>query len=436
MKVPRPQSTLGAFVELIAIVAFAIGLALLIQAFIVKPFLIPSASMVPTLTEGQRVLVDRVSFRLGGDPEIGDIIVFHPPTGAEGNRCGAEHEPKQACPEPTAGELDTNFIKRIVAGPATSSTSRTVTPVVNGVVAEEPFIKECGGGPECNLTEADHDPGRSLLHDGRQPWRQRRQPLLGTRPRRLDHRTGLRHLLASEPLGHLLAPSRLPRPSRSGAGAGRDGRRTTWLFRFDQSFGTRFVAGADEAGRGSLAGPLVAAGGPLRLRPDRARAAQGARRARRLQAQDRGGEGPPLPGDPRHRRARSSSPSRCAGGIDSRGLHVTNLEALGECLAKVAVDGATCLSDGFRLGRRCPVEHRHVVEGDARSAAIAAASVVAKVTRDRYMRRADELFPGWDFAGNVGYSSESHRDAIERLGISPLHRRSFASVAYSQLELG
>ncbi|HYU59956.1 MAG TPA: hypothetical protein VEK39_04295, partial [Solirubrobacterales bacterium] len=117
-----------------------------------------------------------------------------------------------------------------------------------------------------------------------------------------------------------------------------------------------------------------------------------------------------------------------------RGLHVSNLVALRCCLERVAVDGAACLVDGFRLPG-CAVEHQAVVEGDARSAAIAAASVVAKVTRDRYMRRADGAYPGWDFAGNVGYSTPEHRAAIAELGISALHRRSFNSIAYSQLEL-
>ena len=126
---------------------------------------------------------------------------------------------------------------------------------------------------------------------------------------------------------------------------------------------------------------------------------------------------------------------RCAGGIDRRGLHVTNIEALSVALERLAPgDGATCLTDGFAL-RRCRVPHRAVIEGDATSAAIAAASVVAKVTRDRYMRRAAERHPGWGFEEHVGYSTPEHREAIERLGISPLHRRSFQSVAYSQLEL-
>ena len=74
--------------------------------------------------------------------------------------------------------------------------------------------------------------------------------------------------------------------------------------------------------------------------------------------------------------------------------------------------------------------------GDSRSAAIAAASVLAKVTRDRYMRRAHERHPAWDFATNVGYSTPEHRAAIAAEGVSPLHRMSFASIAYQQLALG
>jgi ribonuclease HII len=100
----------------------------------------------------------------------------------------------------------------------------------------------------------------------------------------------------------------------------------------------------------------------------------------------------------------------------------------------VAREEATRLVDGFRLPA-CELQHTPVVDGDARSAAIAAASVVAKVTRDRYMRRVAALYPGWNFEGNVGYSTPEHREAIIRHGICPLHRRSFASVAYSQLDL-
>ncbi|MGH2951395.1 MAG: hypothetical protein ACRDKX_05050, partial [Solirubrobacterales bacterium] len=133
--------------------------------------------------------------------------------------------------------------------------------------------------------------------------------------------------------------------------------------------------------------------------------------------------------------ARVAVTVRCVRGIDARGLHVTNLAALGRSLERVAVPGAACLVDGFSIPA-CGVGHRPVIDGDARSAAIAAASVVAKVTRDRYMHRADGTYPGFGFAGNVGYSTPEHRAAIIDLGPSALLRRSFQSIAYSQLELG
>lgn len=125
---------------------------------------------------------------------------------------------------------------------------------------------------------------------------------------------------------------------------------------------------------------------------------------------------------------------RCVRGIDQRGLHRTNLEALRTALESVAHPEALCLVDGFRVAA-LPQEQRAVVGGDGRSAAIAAASVLAKVTRDRYMRRAESRHPGWDFASNVGYSTPEHRAAIAARGVSPLHRMSFASIAYQQLDL-
>jgi ribonuclease HII len=133
--------------------------------------------------------------------------------------------------------------------------------------------------------------------------------------------------------------------------------------------------------------------------------------------------------------AKSAVVVRCVRGIDARGLHRTNLEALRSALRAVARPDAICLVDGFRLG---PLEYeqRAVVDGDTKSAAIAAASILAKVTRDRYMRRAAEIHRGWEFETNVGYSTPEHRAAIAANGVSPLHRLSFASIAYQQLALG
>ena len=214
-----------------------------------------------------------------------------------------------------------------------------------------------------------------------------------------------------------------------------DGRRTAWLFKFDQNYGHRYVAGADEAGRGCLAGPLVAAGVLFdyeKLGPDERKLLAGLDDSKKKTLEERQALYPAVIACAE----RIVVTARCAQGIDARGLHVTNLQALADCLSRVAVPGAKCLSDGFRLGSRCAVPHEAVVGGDARSAAIAAASVVAKVTRDRYMERAAEAYPDWDFAGNVGYSTPEHREAIMANGISALHRRSFASTAYSQLSLG
>jgi ribonuclease HII len=216
---------------------------------------------------------------------------------------------------------------------------------------------------------------------------------------------------------------------RAKARAGSGGR----LFRFDRSLGSRWVCGADEAGRGCLAGPLVAAAvlfdvEALGVRERRALAALNDSKQHTPQAR---AELYPVV---MRTAVKVAVVSRCVRGIDSRGLHVTNLAALREALMRVAVPGAICLSDGF------PVpdfghDQRPVVGGDATSAAIAAASVIAKVTRDRFMQRMEARYPGWEFAAHVGYSTPEHRDAIMRQGVSPLHRMSFASTAYQQLAL-
>ena len=126
--------------------------------------------------------------------------------------------------------------------------------------------------------------------------------------------------------------------------------------------------------------------------------------------------------------------SRCVRGIDARGLHKTNLAALRDALRGVTAAVGTevlCLVDGFAVPE-FERPQRAIVDGDATSAAIAAASIIAKVTHDRYMHRADRQHPGWGFAEHVGYSTPVHRAAILRQGVSPLHRMSFQSLAYQQ----
>ncbi len=154
MRMPRPQSTFGAIVELLAIVAFAVGLALLIQAFVVKPYVIPSGSMIPTLEEGQRVLVQRVGYHFS-DPEVGDIVVFHPPEGAQLEHCGSppQQPPQgQVCVN-TADTADSdNFIKRVVATPGDTLKVVDGHAIVNGEPIEDDFIKPCGAvGRGCDF---------------------------------------------------------------------------------------------------------------------------------------------------------------------------------------------------------------------------------------------------------------------------------------------
>jgi ribonuclease HII len=206
------------------------------------------------------------------------------------------------------------------------------------------------------------------------------------------------------------------------------------LFRYDRSLGPRFVAGADEAGRGCLAGPLVAAAvlfDQERLRPADIRSLSGLDDSKRQSPAARAELYPVI----LRLALKVCVVSRCAPGIDERGLHKTNLAALRDALLGVACDGSICLSDGFALGA-LGFEHRAVIGGDSTSAAIAAASVIAKETRDRYMRRADARHPGWEFAQHVGYATPEHREAIRRLGVTPLHRLSFQSAAYQQLTFG
>ena len=196
------------------------------------------------------------------------------------------------------------------------------------------------------------------------------------------------------------------------------------------------IAGADEAGRGCLAGPLVAAAvlfdhDALTTRELRSLAALNDSKQHSAEARE---ELYPLV---LRCAARVAVVSRCVRGIDARGLHKTNLAALRDALRGVTqgLDGdVLCLVDGFSVPA-FERPQRAIVDGDATSAAIAAASIVAKVTRDRFMHHADTTHPGWSFAEHVGYSTPSHREAILRQGVSPLHRMSFQSLAYQQLAL-
>jgi signal peptidase I len=124
--------------EVALIAALAVLLAVAVQAYAVKPYQIPSESMEPTLDVGQRVIVNRLSMRLGDDPDPGDIVVFHPPTSAEraGQSRQCESEPAlrrdEICPNAGSTSAETTFIKRVVAGPGDRLKIIDGAPVVNG----------------------------------------------------------------------------------------------------------------------------------------------------------------------------------------------------------------------------------------------------------------------------------------------------------------
>ena len=153
----------------------ALGLALAIQAWIVKPYQIPSGSMEPTLDIGQRVLVNRFLYHFK-DPKIGDIVVFHPPEGAEGGRANSaacNRGQDEPCPSRPTRRSSDNFIKRIVAGPGDTLAVKEGHPVVNGKVDSRRALHQSLRSSDLQFAETDHDPTRPLLHDGRQSWGKR-----------------------------------------------------------------------------------------------------------------------------------------------------------------------------------------------------------------------------------------------------------------------
>ncbi|HEX2044932.1 MAG TPA: ribonuclease HII [Gaiellaceae bacterium] len=204
------------------------------------------------------------------------------------------------------------------------------------------------------------------------------------------------------------------------------------LLAFDRRLGVRYVAGADEAGRGSLAGPLVVAGVLFdyeRLRDHRVRPLALLNDSKQV--------------GPAEREALFRAVARCASRIavrvippatiDGDGLHRSNLRGLREALASLSPPAEACLVDGFRLGPLAP-PHEAVVDGDQKSAVVAAASIVAKVVRDRAMRRLDALYPHYGFVSHVGYITPGHSAVVRERGPTGIHRRSFEARCYAELE--
>lgn len=188
--------------------------------------------------------------------------------------------------------------------------------------------------------------------------------------------------------------------------------------------GYSLVAGIDEAGRGPLAGPVVAAAVvlPPELAGDepwlksindskRLSPAQRERAAELIQ-----------------RRALAVGVGRCASSeIDTLGILPATIEAMMQAIGSLSVRPDHLLFDYIPL-KTCGFPFQTVVKGDSISYSIAAASIVAKVTRDRWMRQADEQYPGYDFAQHKGYPTAAHVSRLKELGPCSIHRRSFAPV--------
>ncbi|HZK49794.1 MAG TPA: ribonuclease HII [Thermoleophilia bacterium] len=120
--------------------------------------------------------------------------------------------------------------------------------------------------------------------------------------------------------------------------------------------------------------------------------------------------------------------------IDRVGLHRCNLEALKTALYRLDNHYDIAFVDGFALDDE-RLRATQLIRGDAKSASVAAASVIAKVTRDRLMARLNETYPGYGFLQHVGYGTQAHRAALRELGPCEIHRHSFAGVGFPQLAL-
>jgi ribonuclease HII len=182
------------------------------------------------------------------------------------------------------------------------------------------------------------------------------------------------------------------------------------------------LCGVDEAGRGPLAGPVVAAAVIMDPRSPLRTLVRDSKRLSETQREKIFGM------------LISSNEVYLgismvdASTIDEINILKSTLMAMAQAVGKLAICPACALVDGNvppRLDCRCIT----VVKGDASEPSISAASIVAKVTRDRYMEKLDELYPGYGFSVHKGYPTKAHMEAIYRLGPSQIHRRSFRGVS-------
>ncbi|MBS2031926.1 MAG: ribonuclease HII [Deltaproteobacteria bacterium] len=201
-----------------------------------------------------------------------------------------------------------------------------------------------------------------------------------------------------------------------------EGQRLRHLLRFETELyeqGYTRIAGTDEVGMGPLAGPVVAAAVilPRDFRP------KGLNDSKQLDE----GEHERLCAE-----VKEAAVAWSIGQVDHEEIDRINIYRAGLLAMKRAVEGLKVKPDYLLLDARTlrdvRLPQRGIIKGDARSLTIAAASVVAKYTRDRLMKKMDERYPGYGFAQHKGYSVPEHWEALKKLGPCPIHRRSFAPV--------
>jgi len=188
------------------------------------------------------------------------------------------------------------------------------------------------------------------------------------------------------------------------------------------SSGISHIAGVDEAGRGPCAGPLIVAA--VILRDPFSKSLQEVRDSKELNPKKR----ERLYSVIEEEALSLSIIEISSEEIDRQGLHKSNLEGFRRAVHALHVTPDYVLTDGYPIeGLAMPT--LGIWKGDQVAISISAASIIAKVYRDRIMVKMDEIYPGYGFASHKGYSSALHTEAMKKLGVTPIHRRSFSNVA-------
>ncbi|HEU4642123.1 MAG TPA: ribonuclease HII [Gemmatimonadaceae bacterium] len=213
-------------------------------------------------------------------------------------------------------------------------------------------------------------------------------------------------------------------------GAGRAARRSRWtdIEREIRRSGRSLIAGVDEVGRGSLAGPVVAC---AVIMPPEARALRGVDDSKALPAPERRRLARLI----RERAVALSLGAASVAEIDRLNIYQASALAMRRALERLAAPPDHVLVDGRPI-RTLGIPHTAVVAGDDKCFSIACASIVAKVTRDRLMGMLAGKHPAYAWERNAGYATRAHIDALRERGASPHHRRTFLVKALSsQLDL-